>query len=247
VYSDQDGYLGPAPSTLTRTWPHQLTAFYEDSSGQFAYDTVNVEVANVPPSILVAEAPSTMLVGVPAEFRVEPHDINGLGYHALCGSTIWSMAAGESTGGESGESSSGGGSGGYDSGERPVPGAQCVAPCVWAVIEPCRASRSCTYSRNGGVHECYDNGVSILVSMEGVQAYMPDGSPCYSVEFPENGVETWKDGEGSVVAVSTKVNNFGDRVVTCGGDEYAVNDATPGCQESLDLAPCVEGDCVAGP
>jgi hypothetical protein len=150
-------------------------------------------------------------------------------------------SAGAATGG----TASGGAAGATG---RPVPGPECIAPCIWELMERCRPTGPCTRAivDTTTVHFCYSDGGSMFMNPDELHAFMPDGSACYSVEFTSNTDRVWYDGTGTAVATETEEAD-GAQTVVCGGNEYHVDVNTPECQAALDAPECSTGECVAGP
>jgi hypothetical protein len=130
------------------------------------------------------------------------------------------------------------------SGDRPVPGPECIAPCIWELIEPCRPTGPCTRTVDGStIYACYADGATTVATSEHRYDYMPDGSLCYSVDYATDGGQVWHDGNGTVVATLTR-NEDGSETVACGGDEYRTDIDTPECQAALDAPECINGECT---
>ena len=131
-------------------------------------------------------------------------------------------------------------------GGRPVPGPECIAPCIWELMEPCRPTGPCVRTiEETTARHCYADGVTEVSSAEHRYYYMPDGSPCYSVDFT-GGAQVWHDGSGATIATLTSDDVDGSQTVVCGGNEYHVDVNTPECQAALDAPECEMGECTAG-
>jgi hypothetical protein len=147
-------------------------------------------------------------------------------------------------GGAAGEAATGGAAG---TPVRPVPGPECIAPCIWELMEPCRPTAPCTRSAVDvlPIHFCFGDGASLSMSLDELRAYTPDGSLCYSVDYTDAG-EVWHDSTGTEVATLTRDEQDGSQTVVCGGNQYHVDLNTPECQAALDGPECESGECTAG-
>ena len=64
--------------------------------------------------------------------------------------------------GTGGLSTGGGGTGGIaGTTERPIPGPECIAPCIWQLMEPCRPAGPCVRTIDGWTaRTCYGDGAT---------------------------------------------------------------------------------------
>ncbi len=147
-----------------------------------------------------------------------------------------------------GSASAGGvAAGGSDSGGTGVgdPPPECMAPCIWALVSPCRPPGTCTVETSDtavvGCSPDSDWGYVYDVAAGTVEFAGPDGNLCYTIVQEEN-ASIYRDAAGNLVASLEHVDpEAGTYSTTCA-------DGSPTVVSGLDDPACAawDLDCAEG-
>jgi hypothetical protein len=134
---------------------------------------------------------------------------------------------------------------------RPIPGPDCVAPCVWDLIRDCRFTSPCheMYDGSSTLLGCDETGIRWQIVSGGgrveTTTWMPDGAVCYAT-VRESADASWvyygPDGGMAATLGNTKVADGGLEVF-CGGKTYVVYQDTAECTVARTAPRCANTPC----